>query len=261
MAPTFTPDGRLLQVEYASTASELSAPIFAVQADEDTLILVTTKHSNTPQNRLIILPVRGDGKEQVAPSICVAMSGVLADSISLIQVALKEASEQHRLFRSPMSPLQLATTVANACQSHSFGGGIRPFGSTLLTCGFSGAGTLCMYQTDPSGAIVDAITAVADTDTTTSSKIIRWVVGGNPTAQRKLQKRIEASLSKAKRSSSLSNMVSLVAKTLLQETRKQQKETKVGDFTQGSISIEAVIVHRRLGCYRLSNKQINAILK
>ena len=30
----------------------------------------------------------------------------------------------------------LATIFANACQQHAFGGGLRPYGATILVCGY-----------------------------------------------------------------------------------------------------------------------------
>jgi 20S proteasome subunit alpha 2 len=257
VAPTFTPDGRLLQVEYASVASELSAPLLAIQAEDETLILMTVKNVNTPQNRIVIVPVHSDGKRQEASRICVAMSGVLADSIALIQVGLKETSEQYRRYRTPMSVLQLAIAMANACQSHSFGGGIRPFGCTLLTCGFSSTGSLCMYQTDPSGAIMEA----PATGAPPSTPCIRWVVGGNSAVQRKVRKRLDASLSKSKKGSSISALVASVGKVLLKETQKEQGDGGSADPSQGYTSLEVVVINRKLGCYRLSNAQISSIMR
>jgi hypothetical protein len=54
--PQFTPDGRLLQVEYASTAANLSTPLAALQMDEtdNTLVLVSLRVSNT-QMRMVLL--------------------------------------------------------------------------------------------------------------------------------------------------------------------------------------------------------------
>jgi 20S proteasome alpha/beta subunit len=257
MAPTFTPDGRLLQVEYASVASELSAPILALQVDENTLILMTVKSKNTPQNRIVILPVRGDGKHPESSRMCVAMSGVLADSLCLIQVGLKEASEHYRLYHSPMTVLQFATAMANACQSHSFGGGIRPFGCTLLTCGFSSTGLLAMYQTDPSGALVESRAS----DVPLSTPCIRWVVGGSSAVQRKVRKRLDSSLSKFKKVVSISELLVSAGKVLVKETQKQVGDGGTTDGAQDSTTLEVVVINRKLGCYRLSNTQIHSIMK
>jgi len=277
MAPTFTPDGRLLQVEYASVASESSAPILAIQVDDDTLILMTIKNSNSPQNRIVILPIWGeDGKrqsrQQIQGRVCIAMSGVLADSLCLIQVGLKEASEQYRKYRSPMTTLQVATAMADACQRHSFGGGIRPFGCTLLTCGFSSpssttnGGILSMYQTDPSGAMIDASTS-SDTPPTTSP-YVRWIVGGSTTIQRKVRKRLDTTLSKwnkeSSSSSSISTLIASVGKAFLKETQKLQTDGGSGGSdttTRRYTTLEVVVMNRKLGCYRLSNKEIGPLLK
>lgn len=262
MAPTFTPDGRLLQVEYASTAAELSTPIVALQVDNETLVLVTLKSTTTPQNRIIVLPTRGNGKNKgsYASHVCIAMSGVLADSISLIQVGLRDASEQYKQFHAPTTVFQLATSMANACQSHCFGGGIRPYGCSLLACGFTSSGELALYQTDPSGAI-QASTAFPPAG---RASFLRWLVGGSTSLQRKLRKQLDSQLYKPKETPPLLEVLAFVGRTLMKETQKQvEKVGSMGskDSPLDNMILEAVVMNRKLGCYRLSRTQIRSIME
>jgi 20S proteasome subunit alpha 2 len=265
MAPTFTPDGRLLQVEYASTAAELSTPIVALQIDNETLVLMTLKSATTPQNRIIVLPTRGDGKGKEVHSshVCIAMSGVLADSISLIQVGLKEASEHYKQFHAPTTALRLATSMANACQSHCFGGGIRPYGCTLLACGFTSSGELALYQTDPSGAILEATIPGSTPSSPRRGPFLRWLTGGSTSLQRKLRKQLDSHLYKPKETPPMMDMLAFVGRTLLKETQKQAGKGGMGgkDTPLDTISFEVVVMNRKLGCYRLSRSQIRAIME
>ena len=93
--PQFTPDGKLLQVEYASAATDLSSPLVALQTRNNTLVLIALKKSNT-QNRIALLQ----------DNICVAMSGVLADSLALLQFVLKEASKNFLRCKKELSILK-----------------------------------------------------------------------------------------------------------------------------------------------------------
>ncbi len=255
MAPTFTPDGRLLQVEYASAAAELSSPIVALQVDNETLVLLTLKNTRTPQNRIIVLPTRGDGRHTKAQSpVCIAMSGVLPDSISLIQVGLKEASKKYKQLHTPITVLQIATSIANACQSHSFGGGIRPYGCTLLTCGYTSSGDLVLYQTDPSGALLEA-----NLPSNGQKPLIRWMVGGNASLQRKIRKRLDSTLYKLKESTALLDVVALVGRTLMKETQKQAQGDN-SDGSTGTITLEVVVMNRKLGCYKLAKSEIDSMI-
>jgi 20S proteasome alpha/beta subunit len=278
MAPTFTPDGRLLQVEYASTAAELSTPIVALQFDNETLVLMTLKSPTTPQNRIIVLPARGDGKDEgnshsssSSHVVCIAMSGVLADSISLIQVGLKEASEHYKQFHAPTTALRLATSMANACQSHCFGGGIRPYGCTLLACGFSSSGELVLYQTDPSGAILEATIPAAASSSSTPfalrrAPFLRWLTGGSTSLQQKIRKQLDSQLYRSSKGNSppLLDMLAFVGRTLLKETQKQKGGGGVGGkdaAALGAMSFEVIVMNRKLGCYRLSRNQIRSIME
>lgn len=264
MAPTFTPDGRILQVEYASAAAELSLPIVALQVDKETLVLLTLKNSRTPQNRIILLPplgVQGDNDGVPYPIVGVAMSGVLADSIALIQVGLKEASKRLQQLHTPITVLQLATAMANACQSHCFGGGIRPYGCTLLTCGFNTLGDLVLYQTDPSGALLE----VRDNDpsrgasSSSSGPFLRWMTGGSTTVQRKIRKRLESSLHKLPRTTTLLETLTQVGHTLIKETQKLDPSGEKKQGATPSTILEVVVMNRKLGCYRLSQSDIDSM--
>lgn len=254
-APTFTPDGRLLQVEYASTAAELSPPILALQVDNETLVLMTTKRIASPQNRVIILPNPSNGIRVQPSHICVAMSGMLTDSISLIQVGLKEASKEYQQLHAPISIWKFVTSIANACQGHSFGGGIRPYGSTLLTCGFSCNSKLLLYQTDPSGAILEASSADKS-----AGPFLRWIVGGTTGLQRRLRKRLDSNLGKLQgKKMPLADILSLMGTIILKETRKENIRGAKSKDEATQTTFEVVVLNRKLGCYRLSRAQVRSI--
>jgi 20S proteasome alpha/beta subunit len=252
--PQFTPDGRLLQVEYASSAADLSCPLIALQLssseDDTTLVLMTLRTSNT-QNRMVLFD----------NNYCIAMSGVLCDSVALLQVVLQQASQHLRLYKKPLTILQVAIAVADACQKNAFGGGIRPYGSTMLVCGYNNNNDsnkeATIYQTDPSGGILQAPSPPADSSS--SAPIIRWIVGGNPTLQRQLRRRIDSNLSRRKKTDrdSIADTVALVARTLIKETQKNSSKSSTNH--QDAPSLEVVVLSPTLGCHRLTKDQLDAI--
>ena len=235
--PQFTPDGRLLQVEYASAAADHSSPLVVV-AVQDTLVLVTIK-SSTTQDRLVLWNDK----------IVIAMSGVLADSIALLQVVAKESTQQSQLFQTSLSLHQVASAIANACQEHSFGGGIRPFGSTMLICGVVHPEKLHVIQTDPSGAMMDVTTF-------TSNNRSPWIVGGTTSLQRQLGKQMEQAMGK-KSVTTIADAIVAIGKTLIvADKSKQSKDSMVQP-----LGLEVVVISPTRGAYRLTKAQSDYLWK
>lgn len=139
--PQFTPDGRLLQVEYASLASTQSSPCVLWKLEGGETLVMTAKSSRNLQNRII----------QLSSTTAVCLSGVVSDSLALLSKVYEAQDEYRRMYGSAalLSERQVANAIATACQRHSFGGGLRPYGSTIIVLSAKN-----MLQTDPSGAVV-----------------------------------------------------------------------------------------------------------
>ncbi|MGK3750039.1 MAG: hypothetical protein ACI8RD_002337 [Bacillariaceae sp.] len=164
--PQFTPDGRLLQVEYASAAADLSPPLIVLecfsssssnnskdinnQQDACLILLTVRKQANSPQNRIVIMDdkdehqqskKRGGSSSSSSSSsksfpYCCVMSGILSDSLCLLQVGMKVAAEHSLRYQTSLGMVALTQALADECQSRVFGGGLRPYGSTLMLCGY-----------------------------------------------------------------------------------------------------------------------------
>ena len=203
--PQFTPDGRLLQVEYAQSAADHSTPLVAALVNKDLVVLACCRrNANTQQQRLVLLPSSSSSSSSssTTPSgtIVLALSGVLADSLALLQTLQDDLAQQHRIFggRRHATASRLASVVAQKCHLHALGGGRRVLGSTLLlvssTNGSNGgvdddldtAGPCwTLYRTDPSGAIQTIVLQAASVE----SRI--HILGGGSSAlslQRRLQR-------------------------------------------------------------------------
>lgn len=219
--PMFTPDGRLLQVEYACRAASHSSPLVVLKRDEDTIIMVT-KSSNRGQDRLVVFG------ESV---IC--MSGVLSDSLTLLRNVQQESENRLRAYGTTLSSQQIATILGDACQLHAFGMGMRPYGSTMIVCGSSS-----VWQTDPSGAVKRIDDPVV-------------VVGGTDAMQAKLRKDVSVNDSK-----NLPETLRTMAKVLLENVGNDKDESK-----RRNEWLEVAVLSPLHGVYCLTDTQVQSLIQ
>lgn len=244
--PMFTPDGRLLQVEYAGRASDWSSPMVVLKCNDDTTILMTCRRSVSrgAQDRIVVLEGGGidDGN-----AIVVGMNGVLADSLNLLSQVQRETEKELRLYgkAATLSSLQLANILGNACQSHAFGGGIRPYGSNMIVCDCA-----CVYQTDPSGAVKQRFTD-AEND-----KLL--VVGGSESRQAQVKSEICKKVLSSK-DLDLSETLQRLAKILLKEDA--DKTNDADNDKRQQKWLEVAVLSPTHGVHRLTDLQIQALIQ
>ncbi len=141
----FSPDGRLLQVEYAKkTVKQGSTAIGIVCADG--VILVTDKRIIEK----LIVPDSVEKIFQIDDHIGSTASGILSDARVLIERAQLRA-QQHKVTYD--SPIDVVTIVKDVCalkQICTQSAGLRPFGVSLLIAGIDTNGPV-LFETDPTG--------------------------------------------------------------------------------------------------------------
>jgi 20S proteasome alpha/beta subunit len=233
--PQFTPDGRLLQVEYAQLAADHSSPVAAAVLGDDLAILCCVHNAmRKHQERLIVLPRH---------NIVVAMAGVLADNLSLLQTIQQHILNDYIRFngKKGCSAAELARVASTECQERVLGGGIRPVGSTLWITGTDSirdGSSLLLHKTDPSGALhtIELGTAKG-----------RVAVLGGGTAGGVLQRTLEKFDSDNSR-----EQIQSFLESMLKE-RNQDDETPV--------CLEVVLLSKRRGILKLTQLQISSILE
>ena len=238
--PQFTPDGRLLQVEYASAAADHSSPILMARLNDDSMVMISTRAKNKVQERLILLPE--------SDSI-VAISGILADSLALLQKVQQESLNYKRIYGTPFKPQQMADVVATACQQHAFGGGLRCYGSTMVVAGCQDM-SLVLLQSDPSGALQD----LRRTDKTFQ------VIGGaafQGGIKSSLQRRLETMCGSSAFTESAGTMAQRMASIVGIMIQEHEKSGKV---SKDDLVFEVAVVSKSRGAYKLSSDQVAKLL-
>ncbi|MDD5254174.1 MAG: archaeal proteasome endopeptidase complex subunit alpha [Candidatus Nanoarchaeia archaeon] len=140
----FSPDGRLLQVEYAKKTVRQGSSAMGVVC-KDGVILVADKRIAEK----LILPHSVEKIFQVDDHIAATPTGLVMDGRVLIERA-QLIAQQHRVtYDDNIDILTLVKEISDIKQAHTQYGGVRPFGVSLLIAGINEIGHL--YMTDPTG--------------------------------------------------------------------------------------------------------------
>ena len=141
----FSPDGRLLQVEYAKkTVRQGSTAIGMVCTDG--VLLVADKRIVDK----LIIPESVEKIFQLDDHIAATASGILSDARVLVERA-QVRSQQHRVtYDTPIDTSTIVKEVASLCQICTQSGGLRPFGVSLIIGGVDADGPK-LFETDPTG--------------------------------------------------------------------------------------------------------------
>lgn len=141
----FSPDGRLLQVEYAKKTVRLGNTAIGI-ACKDGVLLVTDKRI---VDRLVV-PEAVDKIWQIDEHLMATAAGILSDARILVERSQDKATQNRITFDAPIDVLSIVKDIANLKQYCTQSGGLRPFGVSMLIAGVDQTGTK-LYQTDPTG--------------------------------------------------------------------------------------------------------------
>ena len=143
---TFSPDGRLFQVEYARESGKRGTTTAGLKF-RDGVVLVCDKRI---ASRLII-PESIEKMFKIDDHVGIATSGLVADARQLVARARVEA-QINRITYAATVPVDILTKkICDFKQSFTQYGGSRPFGTALLIGGVDENG-IHLFETDPSGA-------------------------------------------------------------------------------------------------------------
>ncbi|CAI9260239.1 unnamed protein product [Lactuca saligna] len=143
---TFSPSGKLVQIEHALTAVGSGQTSLGIKASNGVVIATEKKLPS------ILVDETSVQKIQIlTPNIGVVYSGMGPDSRVLVRKSRKQAEQYHRLYKEPIPVTQLVRETAAVMQEFTQSGGVRPFGVSLLVAGYDDKGPQ-LYQVDPSGS-------------------------------------------------------------------------------------------------------------
>ncbi|RKO92850.1 nucleophile aminohydrolase, partial [Blyttiomyces helicus] len=143
---TFSPSGKLVQIEYALTAVSQGATSIGIKATNGIVIATEKKVPSFLVDDNTIEKV-----SMISTNIGMVYSGMGPDARVLVDKARKSAQEYKRVYHEEPPTVMLVKDVASVMQEFTQSGGVRPFGVSLLIAGFDETGP-SLYQVDPSGS-------------------------------------------------------------------------------------------------------------
>ncbi|KAK9808539.1 hypothetical protein WJX73_006377 [Symbiochloris irregularis] len=143
---TFSPSGKLVQIEYALNAVNQGATSLGIKATNGVVIATEKKVRSTLVDDTTLQRI-----SLLTPNIGVAYSGMGPDSRVLVRKARKQAQAYYRVYKEHIPVAQLCRETAAVMQEFTQSGGVRPFGVSLLMAGYDENGPQ-LYQIDPSGS-------------------------------------------------------------------------------------------------------------
>lgn len=141
----FSPDGRLLQVEYAKKTVKQGSTAIGLVCKEG-VILVTDK-------RIVdqfVVPESVEKIFQIDEHIGATAAGIISDARVLVERAQIRAQQYRVTYDAPVDILTIVKDIADLKQMCTQSGGLRPFGVSILLAGVDN-GTPKLFETDPTG--------------------------------------------------------------------------------------------------------------
>jgi 20S proteasome subunit alpha 2 len=144
---TFSPSGKLVQIEHALAAVSQGATSLGIKAS-NAIVIATEKRPPSPLVDDSFL----EKVSIVCPNIGIVYSGMGPDFRVLLAKARKSAQAYWKIYGEYPPTRILVQEIASIMQEATQSGGVRPFGVSLLVAGFDSARGPSLYQVDPSGS-------------------------------------------------------------------------------------------------------------
>ncbi|MEX2017550.1 MAG: archaeal proteasome endopeptidase complex subunit alpha [Candidatus Pacearchaeota archaeon] len=132
-ATMFSPEGTILQVEYAQKTVRLGSSSIGMVCGDGLFILADKRTEDK-----LLVSKSANKIFEIDSHIIASAAGIVSDARVLVERA-QVVAQQHRVtYDSPIEPELVVKDVANIKQQSTQYGGSRPFGVSMMTAGFNG---------------------------------------------------------------------------------------------------------------------------
>ena len=144
-ATMFSPDGHLLQVEYAEKTVKLGSASIGLVCKDGMMIIADRRIRDK-----LISPESANKIFEIDEHIVATAAGILSDARILIDKAQLTAQQNKVTYDVPIDPISVIRYIADQKQAFTQYGGARPYGVSIMLGG-CGKGKAHLYTTDVTG--------------------------------------------------------------------------------------------------------------
>ena len=144
-ATMFSPDGHILQVEYAEKTVRLGSASIGIKTDKGVVIVADKGKKDE-----LIVPESADKIYEIDEHIMASAAGIISDARILINQT-RLIAQQHRVtYDSAIDIESIIREISDIKQQYTQHPGVRPFGVALMIAGYNGKGCK-LYTSDITG--------------------------------------------------------------------------------------------------------------
>ena len=144
-ATMFSPEGKLLQVEYAENAVRLGGSSIGMRCSDGVFIIADKRIKDK-----LVVQKSANKIHEIDSHIIVSVAGIIADARVLIEMS-QVLAQQHRItYDSAIEPELVIKEISNTKQKFTQWGGARPFGAALMIAGVNSKKPV-LYTSDITG--------------------------------------------------------------------------------------------------------------
>jgi len=145
---TFSPDGRIFQVEYAAKAVENAGTAIGIRC-RDGIVMAVEKPL---QQKMLVAATSGRRIHTVDEHSGVAITGFVSDGRQIVNRARDEASSYNETYGTKISGEILAARLSTYVHYFTLHGSLRPFGAATLIATYDPADQKhALHVVEPSG--------------------------------------------------------------------------------------------------------------
>lgn len=138
-ATMFSPEGHILQVEYAEKTVRLGSASIGIVCKDGVVIAADKRIKD-----ILIVPESANKVYEIDEHIAASAAGILSDARILIERA-QLISQQHRVtYDSPVDVESVIKEISNIMQAFTQYPGARPFGISIMVAGVNAESKLFM---------------------------------------------------------------------------------------------------------------------